>query len=247
MSGPAATRVAHASPMQLVRGLRDLAALVAGALELVRRGQARAVAAGDRGGTVGRAAGDLVQRHLAGVAVIETDDDHAEVQQVGNDREQRHLLPAMLRGGRRERAADLAVQCSARPKPTGLVEEVGQLGWHPAKPGAGSDDDRIVGSEVIDFRDRRGLIELVVRLPRDLVGHQFRHALDVNLRTGLPRTLGDRIRHRFNMAIGRVVEHQNLRHDVLLERIVGAAAAASPRFASLPSIWTQPGIRNRNY
>jgi hypothetical protein len=36
------------------------------------------------------------------------------------------------------------------------------LRWQSAKPGAGTDDDRVVGSEVFDLRDRRGLIELVV-------------------------------------------------------------------------------------
>jgi hypothetical protein len=32
------------------------------------------------------------------------------------------MLPAMLRGARRKRAADLAVQRSARPKSAGLVK-----------------------------------------------------------------------------------------------------------------------------
>ena len=43
----------EALAVQLVCGLRDLAALVAGSLELVRGRQARAIAAGDRRGTVG--------------------------------------------------------------------------------------------------------------------------------------------------------------------------------------------------
>ena len=42
-----------ASAVQLVCSLRNLAALIAGSLELVRTRLARAVAAGDRGGTVG--------------------------------------------------------------------------------------------------------------------------------------------------------------------------------------------------
>jgi hypothetical protein len=88
-----------ASAVQLVCGLRNLAALIAGSLELVRTRLARAVAAGDRGGPVGRAAGDLVERHLPGMAVIEADNHHAEVQEVGDDREQRRFLPAMLGGG----------------------------------------------------------------------------------------------------------------------------------------------------
>src|SRR5262245_49247193 len=88
----------RASAVQLVGGLRNLAALVAGPLELVRGRQARAIAAGDRRGAVGRAAGNRVKRHLPGMAVIETDHHHAEVQQIGDDGEQRRLLSAMLRG-----------------------------------------------------------------------------------------------------------------------------------------------------
>src|SRR5882757_6574743 len=115
------------SAVQLVCGLRDLATLVAGSLELVRGGQSRAITAGDRRGTVGRAAGNLVERHLSGMAVIEPHNHHAEVQKISDDREQRHLLAAVLRGARGKCAADLAVQRSARPKSSGLVEEVGQL------------------------------------------------------------------------------------------------------------------------
>src|SRR5262249_22055974 len=91
-------RWGKASAMQLVCGIRNLAALVAGSLELVRGGQARTIAASDRRGTVGRAAGNLIQRHLPGMPVIETDNHHAEVQEIGDDRDQRRLLPAMLRG-----------------------------------------------------------------------------------------------------------------------------------------------------
>ena len=90
-------------------------------------------------------------------------------------------------------AADFAVQCSARPKPTGLVEEIRHLRRQPAKPGAGTDDDRVIGSEVLDLRDRGGLVELVVRLARDLLGHQLGHALDINMRAGPPRPLRDSI------------------------------------------------------
>ena len=93
----------------------------------------------------------------------------------------------MLRGARRKRAANLAVQCPARPKSSGLVEEIGHLRRHSPEPGAGTDNDRVVGSEIIDLCDRSHLIELVMRLANDLLGHQLRHTLDVNLRTGLPR------------------------------------------------------------
>src|SRR5262249_5117405 len=75
------------SAVQLISGLRNLAALVVGALELVRRRPSRAIAAGDGRGTVGGAASNLVKRHLPGMAVVEADYHHAEVQEIGDDRE----------------------------------------------------------------------------------------------------------------------------------------------------------------
>ena len=48
---------------------------------------ARAVAAGDGGGAIGRAAGDLVHRHLRLAGVGQADDHHALVQQRGVERQ----------------------------------------------------------------------------------------------------------------------------------------------------------------
>src|SRR5215468_2028138 len=95
------------SAMQSRSGLPDHASLIARAGEFVFARQAAAVAAGDGGGAIGRAAGHLIELHLAGKAVIEADHCHAEMQEVGDDREQRGLLAAMLGGGRSEGAADL--------------------------------------------------------------------------------------------------------------------------------------------
>src|SRR6478609_9337339 len=78
--------------VQLLRGLADHAALIARARKLVGGGLTLAVAAGDRGRAVGRAAGDVIDLHLAGEAVVQANDGHAEMQQVGDDREQRGLL-----------------------------------------------------------------------------------------------------------------------------------------------------------
>src|SRR2546430_11050815 len=87
-----------ASAMQFFRGLCDHASLIARAGEFVLAGLAAAVAAGDRGRAIGGTAGDFVELHLAGKAVIEADDRHAEMQEVGDDREQRGLLAAVLGG-----------------------------------------------------------------------------------------------------------------------------------------------------
>src|ERR1035437_11135679 len=76
-----------ASAVQFFRSLRDHASLIACARELVFAGLAAAVAAGNRGRAIGRAAGNLVELHLAGKAVIEADDGHAEMQEIGDHRE----------------------------------------------------------------------------------------------------------------------------------------------------------------
>src|SRR5690242_19763942 len=83
---------ALASTVKLLRSLRDHAPLITRAGELIGAGLAAAVAAGDGGGAIGRAAGHLVELHLALEAVVEADDGHAEMQQVGDDRKQRGLL-----------------------------------------------------------------------------------------------------------------------------------------------------------
>ena len=44
------------------------------------------------------------------------------------------------------------------------------------------------------------------------------------MRTSLQRPLSDSIRHRFDMAIGRVVENQDLRHDLILDGFVRGVA-----------------------
>src|SRR6478735_818493 len=83
-----------ASAMQFLRGLCDHAPLIARARQLVVARLAAAVAAGDRGRAVRRAAGDFIELHLAGKAVIEADDRHTKLQETGDDPKQRALLPA---------------------------------------------------------------------------------------------------------------------------------------------------------
>src|ERR1700687_5013619 len=116
-----------ASAMQFLCGLRDHVSLIARAREFVLARLAAAVAAGERGRAIGRAAGNLVELHLARKAVIQADDGHAEMQQVGDDRKQRGLLAAVLARGRGEGAAALAVPRAFHPEAAGLVEEVRHL------------------------------------------------------------------------------------------------------------------------
>src|ERR1700681_1880218 len=116
-----------ASAMQFFRGLCDHASLIARARQLVFRWLAAAVAAGARGRAIGRAAGGLVELHLAGKAVIQADDGHAEMQEIGDDREQRGFLAAVLGRGRAEGAANLAVQRALHPEAAGLIEKIRHL------------------------------------------------------------------------------------------------------------------------
>src|SRR5438046_9232412 len=85
-----------ASAMQFAGGLGDHASLIARAGEFVFARLAAAVAAGDRGGAVGRAAGDFVEFRLPGEAVVKADDGPADVPQGGDDREQRGFMAARL-------------------------------------------------------------------------------------------------------------------------------------------------------
>src|SRR3954447_9469021 len=78
-------RGSSGSAMHLVSGLCDHASLIPAAGELVFRGLAAAVATGDRRRAVGRAAGDLVQLHLARKAIIQSHHCHAEMQEVGDN------------------------------------------------------------------------------------------------------------------------------------------------------------------
>src|ERR1700674_5604487 len=121
MRMPPASHQPCSLAMKFLGGLRDHASLIARARQFVLGWLAAAVAAGDRGGAVGRAAGDVVELHLAGEAVIEADNGHAEMQQVGDNREQRGFLAAMLGRCRSEGAADLAVQRPFHPETAGLV------------------------------------------------------------------------------------------------------------------------------
>ena len=93
---------AQTSRLELGRRLGDEFALMAGALEFNLARMPLALSAGDRRRAVGRAAHDLLERHLACVAVGQADDHQAEMQQVGDDREQRRLVAAMLARARGE-------------------------------------------------------------------------------------------------------------------------------------------------
>src|SRR5260370_19108773 len=47
-------------------------------------------------------------QHLTGISVVKPNNNHPEVQKIGNDREQRHFLAAVLRRRRSEGTSNLA-------------------------------------------------------------------------------------------------------------------------------------------
>src|SRR5262249_22538593 len=148
--------------VQLLSSLRDHTSLIARACKFIGARESAAVAASDRGGAVRRPAGDLVELHLACEAVVEPDHNHAEMKQVGDDREQGGLLAAVLGGCRGKRTTDFAVQRAFHPQAAGLIEKIRHLRGNAAEARAGPDNDSVVVRKLIDLRDRGGLIELVV-------------------------------------------------------------------------------------
>ena len=64
-----------------------------------------------------------------------------------------------------------------------------------------ADDDRVVIRKIVDLSHGGRLIELEVRRLGDVFSHNLRRALDVDRSTGRAGALGDRLRHRFDMAI----------------------------------------------
>ncbi len=134
------------------------------------------------------------------------------MQEVGDDREQRGLLAAVLGRARGKGAADLAVQCALHPEPASLVEEIRHLRRHAAEARAGTDDDGVVIGQFFDLRHRRRLIELVVRRFCDFQRHQFGDPLDVYRGAGFAGAFGDGVRHLLDVAVGGIVENENFSH-----------------------------------
>src|SRR4051812_35927593 len=128
---------------QLRRDLRDVLALETRDGQLVRAGQPFAFGAGDRRRAVRRAAGDLVQVQQLLCRIGNAGNDHALVVEKRVQADDGRLLSAVLAGGGRERAADLADQRAAAPEWAGVVEEPLHLRRGAAVARAGAEDDRV--------------------------------------------------------------------------------------------------------
>ena len=112
---------------QLVCGFRNQLALMSCAGEIQGAGLPLARTAGNSRRSVRAAAHNFIQSHLPLMTVGEPYDDHAEMQQIGEDGKQSHFLPAMLSGGRGERTAHFAVKRTPHPQAARLIEEARHL------------------------------------------------------------------------------------------------------------------------
>src|SRR5262245_47170340 len=119
----------------------------------------------------------------------------------------------MLCGSAGEHAADLADQRALHPVAAGLVEEVAHLRAHVAEACGRSEDDGVVVRELVHGRDGSGLVQLHAGPLRDLLRHQLGNTLDRDLSAWYCASpLGDRDGHLLAVAVGAIVEDENLRH-----------------------------------
>jgi hypothetical protein len=112
-----------------------------------------------------------------------------------------------------EDAADRADQRALHPEAAGLIEEVTHLRAHIAEARGRAEEVGVVVAEFVRLRDRRALVELQAGFLGDVVRHQFGNALDGDLRARHGAgAFGNRFGHLLDMAVGAVVEDENLRH-----------------------------------
>src|SRR5690606_16053085 len=112
---------------QLHGNFSDMTALEAGTVQLVLAWLARSVATGNGRGSVGAAAGYLIEQGLTRKAIGQAHHNHPKVHQVVNNGQQRELLSAVLGSSGRKGATYLAIEGAACPQATGLVQKTGHL------------------------------------------------------------------------------------------------------------------------
>jgi len=174
-----------------------------------------------------RTADNFVQSHLPRETVRQADNDHAEVQKVGDNRKQRHFLSAMLGSGRSEGTAYLADQRALHPQAAGLIQECRCLRRDAPESGRRADNNGVVIGKLGDHGNRRLLVQLEVSGLGDLLWHGFRNPLDVDRGARGARAFGDGFRHRFDMAIRGIVQNQNFGHSRPPSYICGDTAGGN--------------------
>src|SRR3546814_7396275 len=93
---------------------RHAPSLIAGAVQFRLAGLAATIAISDRGRAIGRSTPYFIHAGLACIAIVQTDNGHAEMQQIGDDGKLRCFLPAMLRRAGTDRKSTSELQSLMR-------------------------------------------------------------------------------------------------------------------------------------
>ena len=110
-------------------------------------------------------------------------------------------------------AAELADQRTPYPDRAGLVEEVAHLRCHVPESRRRAEDDGVVVRQLLDVRERRGLLELETRRTCNIERHELRDALHHDLHAGHARdAFGLCVRHGLDVPVAAVVEDEDLTH-----------------------------------
>src|SRR3546814_12274153 len=111
------------------------------------------------------------------------------------------FLAAVLRGARREHAADLADQRALHPQRTRLVEKRAHLAGHVAVARRRAENDRVVIRQVFTCHDRRRLVKLGAAFLQYILGTRLRYALAVDRGLGLSLPFGNGLPLFFYLSI----------------------------------------------
>src|ERR1700730_3256660 len=142
----------------------------------------------------------LFDAQLSLERVWQSNNYESKVKEHDMERQEGCFLAAVLACRRSEDRPDLADQPILCPLPTGLIEEVFHLCRHVAETCGRAKYDGVVVDEIIDVRDRRNLVELVMRGYRYLVRDELGNPLDVDFRARHARAFGLRMGHPLDIA-----------------------------------------------
>src|SRR5579875_2572383 len=213
-------RAENTSAEQTLGDLGHVLALKFDNPQLIGGNRAAAIAPGNRPAAVRRAAGHFIDHRQSLLRIGDPNDNHAMMQKRDVERQNRAFLPAVLRGGRGEHAAELANQLALCPKWPRLVEKVAHLRRHVSESGRRAENNGVVIRKFFDSSNRCRLIQLGARLSCDVRRHNFRYALNGNRGArNRPRPFRNCFRKLLHPPIHRVVKHQNFAHRQSLSNI----------------------------
>ena len=209
-----------ASAEQTLGDLGHVLALKFDNRKLIGGDRAAAIAPGNRPAAVRGTAGHFIDHRQSLLRIGDPNDNHAMMQKRDVERQNRAFLPAVLRGGRGEHAAEFANQLALCPKWPRLVEKVAHLRRHVSESGRRAENNGVVIRKFFDSSNRCRLIQLGARLSCDVRRHNFRYALNGNRGArNRPRPFRNCFRKLLHPPIHRVVKHQNFAHRQSLSNI----------------------------